>query len=289
MRRYLRDVLGQPGQLAEHDYHEVFLSLCRRLRWLTSTGPDAWQIIELGTGFTYPNALLFPTIGAQIAAVDILDVYARDGMTALFRSRRRRGRSPLRAILYALLTTLNARRYHARLAWVAGRPLPHRQARLFTYDGQHLPFPDGSFNVAISNAVLEHVEDLGAFAREVARVLRPGGVVDMIWHNYYSFSGNHLSAELNRAHPWGHLTGEITRSVPSLNRVTPEGVRAAFAPYLTIERIVGTDEAHRVEGEDAGYTREAEALLTPDLAGRLAQYPRELLLTRGFLLQARRP
>ncbi|MGE3175610.1 MAG: class I SAM-dependent methyltransferase [Planctomycetota bacterium] len=38
-----------------------------------------------------------------------------------------------------------------------------------------LPFANGSFDRVVSGLVLEHLEDLGAFYREVARVLRPGG------------------------------------------------------------------------------------------------------------------
>lgn len=41
---------------------------------------------------------------------------------------------------------------------------------------ESLPFPAGSFDVVIANSVLEHVTDLEACFREVARVLAPGGV-----------------------------------------------------------------------------------------------------------------
>jgi SAM-dependent methyltransferase len=40
----------------------------------------------------------------------------------------------------------------------------------------HLPFADGSFDAALSLDVLEHLQDDRGAAREIARVLRPGGV-----------------------------------------------------------------------------------------------------------------
>jgi SAM-dependent methyltransferase len=40
---------------------------------------------------------------------------------------------------------------------------------------ENLPFSDSSFDIVIMDAVLEHVEDVGASFTEVARVLRPGG------------------------------------------------------------------------------------------------------------------
>lgn len=43
--------------------------------------------------------------------------------------------------------------------------------------GQSLPFADGSFDAALSLAVLEHVDDPFACAAEIARVVKPGGKI----------------------------------------------------------------------------------------------------------------
>jgi SAM-dependent methyltransferase len=54
------------------------------------------------------------------------------------------------------------------------------------YDGLRLPFADSSFDACVSNYVLEHVEDPAQHLREVARVLREGGVycfrTPNLWH-----------------------------------------------------------------------------------------------------------
>jgi SAM-dependent methyltransferase len=46
----------------------------------------------------------------------------------------------------------------------------------FVYDGNALPLPSGSVDVVFSIYVQEHVEHPRAFAAEIARVLRPGGL-----------------------------------------------------------------------------------------------------------------
>jgi SAM-dependent methyltransferase len=44
------------------------------------------------------------------------------------------------------------------------------------YDGRSLPFPDDTFDAVYSSSVLEHVADFDSMQRELARVLRAGGV-----------------------------------------------------------------------------------------------------------------
>ena len=44
------------------------------------------------------------------------------------------------------------------------------------YDGCRLPFPDDSFDVVFSSHAMEHIPYFVTFQREIARVLKPGGV-----------------------------------------------------------------------------------------------------------------
>jgi SAM-dependent methyltransferase len=59
-------------------------------------------------------------------------------------------------------------------------------------DGMALPFKDGSFNLVLSHAVIEHVADAPRYLRECARVLAPGGHVYLSTAPYLSFAGAHL-------------------------------------------------------------------------------------------------
>ena len=70
-----------------------------------------------------------------------------------------------------------------------------------------VPFADGSFDVVHANQVIEHVSSVDRFAREVHRILAPGGVLVLStengssWHNVFAavmgwqiFSLTNLSA-----------------------------------------------------------------------------------------------
>jgi SAM-dependent methyltransferase len=70
------------------------------------------------------------------------------------------------------------------------RGFPHLHFALA--DGMALPFPDGSFDLVLSHAVIEHVADAPLYLRECARVLAPGGRVYLSTAPYLSFAGAHL-------------------------------------------------------------------------------------------------
>jgi ubiquinone/menaquinone biosynthesis C-methylase UbiE len=42
---------------------------------------------------------------------------------------------------------------------------------------ERIPFPDESFDIVITNSVLEHVSDIDACFSEISRILRPGGLL----------------------------------------------------------------------------------------------------------------
>jgi SAM-dependent methyltransferase len=52
----------------------------------------------------------------------------------------------------------------------------YQNAKIITYDGQHLPFATGSIDHFICTEVLEHVADPHELIADMHRVLKPGGV-----------------------------------------------------------------------------------------------------------------
>ena len=143
------------------------------------------------------------------------------------------------------------------------------------FDGRQMPFPDSSFDACCSNWVLEHVEDPAAHFREVARILRPGGVYCFRTPNLYHYVpmgarllpffmhlnlANRLRAQQEFAHdPYPTFYRANTRSAlrrlcsragfdePSIRMIEAEPSYGAahallFYPMMMYERIVNRFE-----------------------------------------------
>jgi 2-polyprenyl-3-methyl-5-hydroxy-6-metoxy-1,4-benzoquinol methylase len=67
------------------------------------------------------------------------------------------------------------------------------EVKLVRANLEQLPFPDGSFDVVFCSQVIEHLLDPAAGARELARVLRPGGRLVLSTDNRRAY----VSAVLN--------------------------------------------------------------------------------------------
>ncbi|HEY6547746.1 MAG TPA: class I SAM-dependent methyltransferase [Vicinamibacteria bacterium] len=59
-------------------------------------------------------------------------------------------------------------------------------------DGVRLPFADESFDLVLSHEVIEHIYEGPGYLRDMARVLRPGGVLYLSTAPYLSLTGAHL-------------------------------------------------------------------------------------------------
>ena len=100
------------------------------------------------------------------------------------------------------------------------------QGHVVAGDGPSLPFPDGCFDRVIAAEVLEHVPDDAAVLAELARVLRPGGLMAVTVPRWYPEVVNWaLSARVPQRprRPRPHLPAQ-----PACDRPC---VRAGLEPY----------------------------------------------------------
>jgi SAM-dependent methyltransferase len=138
-----------------------------------------------------------------------------------------------------------------------------------------LPFPDGSFDVVVSDAVLEHLTDIAACLRESHRVLRPAGWFYALWGpTWLSYNGPHLLKALGV--PWVHLLFPERTIVRALEaqrgRVPAAYIDDKIADYRTMGRV--TRRRLRAAATNAGFTIVEEASETERPVKRaLAQLP----------------
>jgi ubiquinone/menaquinone biosynthesis C-methylase UbiE len=87
-------------------------------------------------------------------------------------------------------------------------------------------FDDGSFDLVVSQTVLEHVHDIGAAFREIARVLVPGGLAYHEVEPWFAPRGGHSLCTLD--FPWGHVRtteAEFARYVETFRPLAPDAIR----------------------------------------------------------------
>jgi SAM-dependent methyltransferase len=104
---------------------------------------------------------------------------------------------------------------------------------------ESLPFPDSSFDCVLCTQVLEHVEDPWAAAREIFRVLRPGGVAFVSTHGVARYHAAPESS-VDDYWRWTHaglerllrMTGDWTEI-----QVIPNGGTGACLAYLVGREI----------------------------------------------------
>lgn len=164
-------------------------------------------------------------------------------------------------------------------------PSAMRPDALVCGDVARLPFPAAEFDLVTSVAAFEHFLDVPSVVAEVARVLKPGGIVWAAIHVFTAPSGGHnLSfAEVPLRHvppgvePWDHLRQRrLPFSVP-LNEWRIRDYLAAFARYFDVIR-------HYC------HMREGEHLLTPEIEAELVArgYTRDELTCGAYVIIARR-
>ena len=102
-------------------------------------------------------------------------------------------------------------------------------------DAAAMTFPDDSFNCVFSTSCFEHLSEPGDVIRQVARVLRPGGLAHVDVHLYTSDSGCHdvrnFGGRRDSIPPWSHLRPQY-RSLVRAQQLPERD------PPRTVERTV---------------------------------------------------
>jgi SAM-dependent methyltransferase len=158
-------------------------------------------------------------------------------------------------------------------------------------DALRLPFADGSFDKVICAEVLEHLDDDSAAMVELARVLRPGGLLAVsvprfgpelvnwaLSERYHAVAGGHVRVYRRR-----QLFERFSRA--GLEPVATHHAHALHSPYWWLRCLVGVDREncavkayHRLLVWDitarTPITRVPERLLNPVLGKSLVAYLR---------------
>ena len=88
--------------------------------------------------------------------------------------------------------------------------------------GEHLPYPEGAFDAVLSHEVIEHVVDDRLSAREMIRILRPGGRIVL-------FCPNRLYPFETHGHYW---RGKYRFGNTPLINYLPSAIRSHLAPHV---------------------------------------------------------
>lgn len=131
-----------------------------------------------------------------------------------------------------------------------GRLFPHLQDRTKTVAaiGEELPFADGSFDVVLSDNVIDHAERPFTIIDEIVRVLRPGGLL------YFTVNIHHpVYAVASHVHGAWNAVGlhlELSAFADHTVHLTETKINSAFErqPIDVIERssnVAGTKAAYR--------------------------------------------
>lgn len=146
---------------------------------------DGARVLEVGCGPGIDCVLLGLQPVKRVVGIDLeLPLHARD-------DRGVRARRLTRAVLE-----------DAKVTGTVEDILAHLPVRLLPMDATQINFPDASFDVLISRAVLEHVVPVEPAVAETARVVRPGGLIRHAIDPFFWLRGCHKGGLVDI--PWAH-------------------------------------------------------------------------------------
>jgi SAM-dependent methyltransferase len=180
-----------------------------------------------------------------------------------------------------------------------GEAPPSAAATAVSADATNLPFPDGAFDRVIAAEILEHVPEDSRAMAEIARVLRPGGIVAVTvptwfpericWalsQEYHEVPGGHV-----RIFTRGELSVKLARA--GLTVTGGHHSHGLHSPYWWLKCAVGVhDDEHRAVRayhrllvwdimRRPALTRRVEAALNPMIGKSLVIYAEKPVIPNG--------
>ncbi len=243
------------------------------------------KALDIGCGANAPMSLLLHAAGINVTG---LDQYVGHRWGLGFRPSRylqyvqevglfKTARKMIGELVYN-------RHYYNALGRFSGLTLTESGLNLIKHNASELPIDDASMDFVHSNAVWEHIDKVELAIREVARVLKPGGVAYIEIHLFPSLSGGHDlpwvvpgRTEMGGIQPWRHLRDPNWQEPVYLNRLREHQYRELFDG---VEQLKTLDwQVEFTEGEE---------LLTQEILDELSDYSREELTRRSIIVLLRK-
>ncbi len=240
--------------------------------------PEDARVLEIGCGQRFADVLLFHSDGIHVTGIDLDVIAPRFSVGAFLRIWRENG-------FERFLKTLVRRAcfdpsFYRALGRDFGRPLQFKGLDIRHMSASDMAFPTDTFDYIYSNAVFEHIEDVDKAWREVARVLKPGGVTRIGIHLFPSLSGGHHMAwmsgeasEGNPVPPWDHVRENRYPAHLYMNKLTK-------AEHLAIAK-------KHCDVIDVEYIHQGQDLLTDEILSEIEGYTYEDLTTHVMIVIAR--
>ncbi len=274
VRRAWREARTDPK-----NHLSAYLAWKRTLAELGYANVAGLRVLELGCGERGQLSLLMALDGARVTAIDTLPVEFRWRRPRMWLTLFAEGnyRAAIRQVARDLFHTF---RYWKTLASMLNQRLPFEDIDFQRASVEALPFASATFDLVVSSAVWEHIENVESATVELARVLKPSGLSVTQIALFPALQGGHhgdwhdpsLSVE-RRVQPWDHLLPGRRPFPTFLNEWQEDDYRAVFERVLSVIRWE--------DGEFRG-----REYLTQELRMRLADYSERALLLSSVTVWA---
>lgn len=267
---------------ARHDY-KISRELLERMKPYIAD-IHGKKVIDVGCGNRFPFTLLFHSLGVDVVGIDI-DVLKQGIRLAKYR--KILATQGLKQVLIKLAGDFYRDKvYYRELRRVAEIPLRFKGLDLREMDAGHTAFGEEEFDLVVSNAAFEHMQNVAEVLVEMKRIMRKNAIMHIEFSLFSSLTGGHnyvwgnpdtQEVVLGRVPPWDHLRKQLYPIDPSLtlNTLRESEYKRLFSENFEVLEWI------------TEYT-DPESYLTPELRAELSDYSVEELLKSGIVVIARK-